>query len=92
MERGSPSSTARTWTRLGEGIEHDGRISADAISRTAATIAAMVAEAKTQGAQAIAAVGVQQGLDLGRGPLVVFDTGGGSSSSSWRSCGRIASR
>ena len=39
-------------TRLGEGIEHDGRISAAAISRTAATIAAMVAEAKTQGARA----------------------------------------
>jgi exopolyphosphatase/guanosine-5'-triphosphate,3'-diphosphate pyrophosphatase len=106
-------------TRLGEGIEGDGRITPDAITRTAAAIAAMVSEAKAQGARAIAAVGtaglrmaanrqevldsirsradvdvevisgedesrlaflgVQQGLDLGRGPLVVFDTGGGSS-------------
>lgn len=106
-------------TRLGEGIAGDGRIAAAAIGRTAAAIAAMVSEAKAQGARAIAAVGtaglrmaanrrevldsirsragvdievisgeeesrlaflgVQQGLDLGRGPLVVFDTGGGSS-------------
>ena len=106
-------------TRLGEGIERDGRISADAIGRTAAAIAAMVTEAKALGARAIAAVGtaglrmaanrqevldairsragvdvevisgeeesrlaflgLRQGLDLGRGLLVVFDTGGGSS-------------
>lgn len=106
-------------TRLGEGIEKDGRISTDAIGRTAEAVAAMASEAKAQDARAIVAVGtaglrmaanreevldsmrrragvdvevisgeeesrlaflgVQQGLDLGRGPLVVFDTGGGSS-------------
>lgn len=106
-------------TRLGEGIEADGRITPAAVSRTSTAIAAMAAEAKKYAVRALVAVGtaglrmaknredvlaairdqalvtievisgeeegrlaylgVQSGLDLGTGALVVFDTGGGSS-------------
>ncbi len=44
-------------TRLGEGLEEHGRISAEALERTAAAIAGMVDEARRDGALAIAAVG-----------------------------------
>jgi exopolyphosphatase/guanosine-5'-triphosphate,3'-diphosphate pyrophosphatase len=44
-------------TRLGEGLQEHGAISAEALERTAAAIAAMVDEAKRNGALAIAAVG-----------------------------------
>ncbi len=44
-------------TRLGEGLEHSGSIGSDAVERTVAAIAGMVAEAKAEGALAIAAVG-----------------------------------
>jgi exopolyphosphatase/guanosine-5'-triphosphate,3'-diphosphate pyrophosphatase len=44
-------------TRLGEGLEESGRISADATTRTADAIAGMVAEAREHRARAIAAVG-----------------------------------
>lgn len=44
-------------TRLGEGLEERGTISAEALERTALAIGAMVDEAKRDGALAIAAVG-----------------------------------
>jgi len=44
-------------TRLGEGLDKTGEISNDAVERTVAAIAAMVAEAKSNGVAAIAAVG-----------------------------------
>ena len=44
-------------TRLGEGLEERGEIGPDAIERTATAIGEMVAEAKQNGALAIAAVG-----------------------------------
>ncbi len=59
-------ATGGTWrtivdraelTRLGEGLEVRGTISAEALERTAAAIAGMVDEAKRNGALAIAAVG-----------------------------------
>jgi exopolyphosphatase/guanosine-5'-triphosphate,3'-diphosphate pyrophosphatase len=106
-------------TRLGEGLDATGDISAEALGRTASAISGMVEEALQHGARAIAAAGtaglriagnsdsvvesireragvtvevvsgeeesrlayiaVQAGLRLGEGPIVVFDTGGGSS-------------
>ena len=44
-------------TRLGEGLEETGEISADAMARTVSAIAAMAAEAKDDEVTAIAAVG-----------------------------------
>ena len=44
-------------TRLGEGLQQQGAISAEALERTVAAIAGMVDEAKRNGALAIAAVG-----------------------------------
>jgi exopolyphosphatase / guanosine-5'-triphosphate,3'-diphosphate pyrophosphatase len=44
-------------TRLGEDLEHAGRLGEGPIARTAEAIAGMVAEARGQGAEAIAAVG-----------------------------------
>jgi len=44
-------------TRLGEGLETTGEISAEAMERTVAAIAGMAAEAREKGAVAIAAVG-----------------------------------
>jgi exopolyphosphatase / guanosine-5'-triphosphate,3'-diphosphate pyrophosphatase len=44
-------------TRLGEGLEASGKIGADPMKRTAEAVAGMVAEAKTLGVRAIAAVG-----------------------------------
>jgi exopolyphosphatase/guanosine-5'-triphosphate,3'-diphosphate pyrophosphatase len=106
-------------TRLGEGLDHAGRLGATPIERTVDAIAAMADEAERHGAESIAAVGTAAlriapnaaelvdrvlarcgvrvevlpageevrlaylaataGLGLGRGSLVVFDTGGGSS-------------
>jgi len=44
-------------TRLGEGLDKAGRISNEALERTASAIAGMVDEARERGARAIAAVG-----------------------------------
>jgi exopolyphosphatase/guanosine-5'-triphosphate,3'-diphosphate pyrophosphatase len=44
-------------TRLGDGLDEDGRLRADAIARTADAVAAMVAEARQAGVLAVAAVG-----------------------------------
>ncbi len=44
-------------TRLGEGLDGQGRIAPEPMARTAAAIAAMVDEAKTLGVRAVAAVG-----------------------------------
>ena len=106
-------------TRLGEGLDETGTLAEAAVERTVAAIAAMAEEARSNGVEAIAAVGtaglriapnravlvdaareragvevevisgeeearlaylgVQSGLVLGSGSLVVFDTGGGSS-------------
>src|SRR5262249_7843546 len=44
-------------TRLGDGLDEDGRLRADAIERTADAVAEMVAEATRAGALAVAAVG-----------------------------------
>ena len=44
-------------TRLGEGLEQGGQISAEALERTAAAVTAMADEARNAGARAIAAVG-----------------------------------
>ena len=44
-------------TRLGEGLDRDGRLGAAPIERTVQAIAAMAGEARHSGAQAIAAVG-----------------------------------
>ena len=44
-------------TRLGDGLDEEGRLRADAIERTADEVAEMVAEAKRAGALAVAAVG-----------------------------------
>ena len=106
-------------TRLGEGLDDTGTLAEPAVERTVAAIAEMAEEARSNGVEAIAAVGtaglriapnravlvdavreragvevevisgeeearlaylgVQSGLVLGSGSLVVFDTGGGSS-------------
>jgi exopolyphosphatase / guanosine-5'-triphosphate,3'-diphosphate pyrophosphatase len=106
-------------TRLGEGLDDTGTLAEAAVERTVTAIAAMAEEARSNGVEAIAAVGtaglriapdravlvdaareragvevevisgeeearlaylgVQSGLVLGSGSLVVFDTGGGSS-------------
>lgn len=105
-------------TRLGEGLDRTGRLSAEAIERTAAAIALMADEAERDHADAVVAVGTaglrlapnaaefvaavrnrcglrvevisgeeegrlaylaaRAGLGATRGPVVVFDTGGGS--------------
>jgi exopolyphosphatase/guanosine-5'-triphosphate,3'-diphosphate pyrophosphatase len=105
-------------TRLGEGLDRTGAVSAAAIERTVDAIAEMVAEARAAGAEAVAAVGTAglrlaanageliaavreragvtvevidgaeearfayaaaiAGLAPADGPLVVFETGGGS--------------
>ena len=105
-------------TRLGEGLDRTGEISAEATARTADAVAGMVAEANGLGARALVAVGtaglriarngadvvaaikqrtgveievisgeeesrlayiaVLAGLGLKDEPVVVFDTGGGS--------------
>jgi exopolyphosphatase/guanosine-5'-triphosphate,3'-diphosphate pyrophosphatase len=44
-------------TRLGEGLEESGRLAPEAVERTAAAITAMAAEARSNGAASIAAVG-----------------------------------
>ncbi len=44
-------------TRLGEGLEESGRLGAEPIERTAEAVAGMVAEAREEGALAVAAVG-----------------------------------
>jgi len=106
-------------TRLGEGLDETGTLAEVAVERTVTAIAAMAEESRSNGVEAIAAVGtaglriapnravlvdavrerarvevevisgeeearlaylgVQSGLVLGSGSLVVFDTGGGSS-------------
>jgi exopolyphosphatase/guanosine-5'-triphosphate,3'-diphosphate pyrophosphatase len=106
-------------TRLGAGVDSDGRLGATPIERTSAAVVAMAADARRQGVAEIVAVGTaalrnapnaadlvdavrarcgveveiisgeeearlafvatRAGLVLGSGPLVVFDTGGGSS-------------
>jgi exopolyphosphatase/guanosine-5'-triphosphate,3'-diphosphate pyrophosphatase len=116
-------------TRLGEGLAEDGRLQPEPIRRTVDAIAAMVDEARRNGAGSIAAVGtaglriasnsaelvdaVQQRcgvgievipgeeearlaylaatseLEVGRGSLAVFDTGGGSSQFTFGRQGRV---
>jgi exopolyphosphatase/guanosine-5'-triphosphate,3'-diphosphate pyrophosphatase len=60
-------------TRLGEGLEEGGTISAAAAERTAAAIAGMVEEAKRHGCVAIAAVGTA-GLRIAGNARQVLDT------------------
>ena len=60
-------------TRLGEGLKEGGEIGPDAIERTATAIGDMVAEAKQNGALAIAAVGTA-GLRMARNGSSVIET------------------
>ena len=75
-------SAAGTWrtvvdraelTRLGEGLEEHGTISAQALERTATAIAGMVDEAKRNGTLAIAAVGTA-GLRIATNSAAVVAT------------------
>jgi exopolyphosphatase / guanosine-5'-triphosphate,3'-diphosphate pyrophosphatase len=59
-------------TRLGEGLQTTGEISPEAIERTAAAIAGMVAEARQHDTAAIAAVGTM-GLRTARNSTVLID-------------------
>jgi exopolyphosphatase/guanosine-5'-triphosphate,3'-diphosphate pyrophosphatase len=59
-------------TRLGEGLEKTGEIAPQAAERTAAVIEDMIAEAKRNGARAIAAVGTA-GLRIARNSAAVLD-------------------
>jgi exopolyphosphatase/guanosine-5'-triphosphate,3'-diphosphate pyrophosphatase len=59
-------------TRLGEGLHERGEIGAEAIDRTATSIAGMVDEAKRKGVLAIAAVGTA-GLRTARNSTSVLD-------------------
>jgi exopolyphosphatase/guanosine-5'-triphosphate,3'-diphosphate pyrophosphatase len=119
-------------TRLGEGLEKNHVIAAEALESTTAAITSMVDEAKEKGALAIIAVGtaglriaqnrddvieairertgitvevitgeeegrlayvaVQASLGLGRGSLVVFDTGGGSTQFTFGDGSRVSER
>jgi exopolyphosphatase/guanosine-5'-triphosphate,3'-diphosphate pyrophosphatase len=60
-------------TRLGEGLQERGEIGPEALERTAAAISDMVAEAKRNGALAIAAVGTA-GLRMARNSAAVIAT------------------
>jgi exopolyphosphatase / guanosine-5'-triphosphate,3'-diphosphate pyrophosphatase len=119
-------------TRLGEGLDEAGKLGAEPIARTTEAIAAMAAEAKRDGVEAIAAVGTAglriasnsselidavearcgvrievipgeeearlaylaatSVLGAGKGSLVVFDTGGGSSQFTFGTAGRVDER
>ena len=119
-------------TRLGEGLAEHGEIAPAALERTADAVAGMAAEARREGARAIAAVGTAglriarnggavvaairartgvavevipgeeesrlaflaaaSGLGLGDEPLVVFDTGGGSTQFTFGQGGRVDER
>ncbi len=119
-------------TRLGEGLDRGGDITPAALERSVAAIADMAAEARSEGAMAIAAVGtaglraaanrdavvaaiaertgvivevisgpeearlayvaVEEGIGLGAGSLVVFDTGGGSTQLTFGHAGMIDER
>jgi len=60
-------------TRLGEGLAHNGVISTDAMIRTSNAIAAMVDEAKDNGAMAVVVVGTA-GMRIAKNSNVVIET------------------
>ncbi len=60
-------------TRLGEGLDENGRLGAEPIGRTAEAIAAMVSEARDSGVEGIAAVGTA-GLRIAPNSAELIDT------------------